>query len=320
MGRHVRYDLKGKRIYVAGHRGMVGAAIARRLETEDCEIIVTPREKVDLRDQAATHRFIADAKPQAVFLAAGKVGGIHANASFPVEFLKDNLLIATNVIEGSFKADVEKLEFLGSSCIYPREAPQPMNEEMLLTGPLEPTNEWYAIAKIAGIKMCDAYRREYGADYISVMPTNIYGPGDNYHRENSHVPAALIRRFHEAKIANTPQVTVWGTGTPRREFMFVNDLADACVFVLKNWSMPGFINIGVGEDVTIAEFAELVRKAVGYRGELEFDKNRPDGAPRKLLDISKLKTMGWTAKTPLQTGLAAAYADFQKGSDRMSRH
>jgi GDP-L-fucose synthase len=315
----VRYDLKGKRIYVAGHRGMVGAAIMRRLETEDCEIIVSPREKVDLRDQTATHRFIADAKPQTVFLAAGKVGGIHANASFPVEFLKDNLLIATNVIEGSFKAGVEKLEFLGSSCIYPREAPQPMNEEMLLTGPLEPTNEWYAIAKIAGIKMCDAYRREYGADYISVMPTNIYGPGDNYHRENSHVPAALIRRFHEAKIANTPQVTVWGTGTPRREFMFVDDLADACVFVLKNWSMPGFINIGVGEDVTIAEFAELVRKTVGYRGKLEFDRNRPNGAPRKLLDVSKLKTLGWTAKTPLEMGLAAAYADFQKGSDRMSR-
>jgi GDP-L-fucose synthase len=316
--RRVGYDFKGKRIYVAGHRGMVGAALVRRLEAEDCEIIVVPREKVDLRDQTKTHRFLADARPQGVFLAAGKVGGIHANASFPVEFLKDNLLIAANVIEGSFKANVEKLEFLGSSCIYPREAPQPMNEEMLLTGPLEPTNEWYAIAKIAGIKMCDAYRREYGADYISVMPTNVYGPGDNYRREDSHVPAALIRRFHEAKVANAPKVTVWGTGTARREFMFVDDLADACVFVAKNWSMPGFINIGVGEDVTIAEFARRVGKTVGYRGELEFDKNRPDGAPRKLLDVSKLTTMGWRAKTPLEAGLAAAYADFQKGGGRIS--
>jgi GDP-L-fucose synthase len=316
--RPVRYDLKGKRIYVAGHRGMVGAAIARRLETEDCEIIVVPREKLDLRDQTATHRFLADAKPHVVFLAAAKVGGIHANDNFPVEFLKDNLLIAANVIEGSFKANVEKLEFLGSSCIYPREAPQPMNEEMLLTGPLEPTNEWYAIAKIAGIKMCDAYRREYSADYISVMPTNVYGPGDNYHPENSHVPAALIRRFHEAKVAKASKVTVWGTGTPRREFMFVDDLADACVFLAKNWSMPGFINIGVGEDVTIAEFAELVGKTVGYSGELEFDKSRPNGAPRKLLDVSKLTAMGWRAKTPLAVGLAATYADFQKDGSRIS--
>jgi GDP-L-fucose synthase len=316
--RSARYNLKGKRIYVAGHRGMVGAAIVRRLGTEDCEIIVAPREKVDLRDQSATHRFLVDTRPQVVFLAAAKVGGIYANASFPVEFLKDNLLIATNVIEGSFKANVEKLEFLGSSCIYPRDAPQPMNEEMLLTGPLEPTNEWYAIAKIAGIKMCDAYRREYGADYISVMPTNVYGPGDNYHREHSHVPAALIRRFHEAKVANAPKVTVWGTGTPRREFMFVDDLADACVFIAKNWSMSGFINIGVGEDVTIADFAQLVGKTVGYRGELEFDKNRPNGAPRKLLDVSKLTSMGWRAKTPLEAGLAAAYSDFQKGGRRVS--
>src|SRR5258708_1249359 len=311
--RRVGYDFKGKRIYVAGNRGVVGPGSVRRLEAEDCEIIVVPREEVDLRDQTKTHRFLADTRPHAVFLAAGKVGGIHANANFPVEFLKDNLLIAVNVIEGSFKANVEKLEFLGSSCIYPREAPQPMNEEMLLTGSLEPTNEWYAIAKIAGIKMCDAYRREYGADYISVMPTNVYGPGDNYRREDSHVPAALIRRFHEAKVANAPKVTVWGTGTARREFMFVDDLADACVFVAKNWSMPGFINIGVGVDVTIAEFARRVGKTVGYRGELEFDKNRPDGAPRKLLDVSKLTTLGWRAKTPLEAGLSAAYADLPKG-------
>jgi GDP-L-fucose synthase len=314
------YELKGKRVYVAGHRGMVGSALVRRLRSEDCEIITAPREKLDLCDQAATRRFLAEVKPHAVFLAAGKVGGIHANSSFPVEFLQDNLLIAANVIEGSFKAGVEKLEFLGSSCIYPREAPQPMREEMLLTGALEPTNEWYAIAKIAGVKLCDAYRRERGQDYISVMPTNLYGAGDNYDPDNAHVPAALIRRFHEAKLAGAAAATVWGTGKPRREFMFVDDLADACVFVMRRWSAPGFINIGVGSEITIADFARLVADTVGYRGNLQFDASRPDGAPRKLLDISKLTALGWKARTSLGHGLAAAYEDFMKRRSSVDRH
>jgi len=304
------YKLRGKRVYVAGHRGMVGSAIVRRLQAEDCEIITAPRSEVDLRDQAATRRFFRASRPQAVFLAAAKVGGIAANSSLPVEFLHDNLLIATNVIESAYGAGVEKLQFLGSSCIYPRGAAQPMTEDMLLTGPLEPTNEWYAIAKIAGIKLCDAYRREHGTDYISVMPTNLYGKGDNYHPEYSHVPAALIRRFHEAKKNNAPVVTVWGTGTPKREFLSVDDLADACIFVMQSWSAPGFINIGTGKDITIAEFARLVADVVGYRGRIEFDPSRPDGTPRKLLDVSKLTALGWTAKTSLREGLAATYADF----------
>lgn len=307
-----RYDLEGKRVYVAGHRGMAGSAIVRRLRTENCEIVSATHAELDLRDQAAAHRFLMDAKPHAVFLAAAKVGGIVANDSMPVEFLEDNLLIAANVIGGAFKAGVEKLQFLGSSCIYPRGAPQPMKEDALLTGPLEPTNEWYAIAKIAGIKLCDAYRREHGADYISVMPTNLYGIGDNYHPEHGHVPAALVRRFHEAKQAGAPSVTVWGTGKPKREFLFADDLADACVFVMKRWSEPGFINVGIGEDLTIADFARLVAQTVGYRGKIEFDPSRPDGAPRKLLDVSKLHALGWKAKTPLEEGLKAAYADFLK--------
>lgn len=304
------YNLKGKRVYVAGHRGMAGSAIVRRLQSEDCEIVAATSKELDLRDQAAAHRFLKDKKPQAVFLAAAKVGGILANDTMPVEFLQDNLLIAANVIGGAYLADVEKLQFLGSSCIYPREAAQPMREDALLTGPLEPTNEWYAVAKIAGIKLCDAYRREHGADYISVMPTNLYGIGDNYHPEHSHVPAALIRRFHEARETRAPSVVVWGTGKPKREFLFADDLADACVFAMKNWSAPGFVNIGTGEDMTIAEFAKLIAGIVGYQGKIEFDTSRPDGAPRKLLDVSKLTALGWKAKTPLQEGLRAAYADF----------
>lgn len=304
------YDLKGKRVYVAGHRGMAGSAIVRRLQAEDCEVVTAPRSEVDLRDQAATRSFLKDTKPQAVFLAAAKVGGIFANDTMPVEFLQDNLLIAANVIAGAYEAGAEKLQFLGSSCIYPRDAKQPMTEDALLTGPLEPTNEWYAVAKIAGLKLCDAYRREHGADFISVMPTNLYGIGDNYHPEHSHVPAALIRRFHEAKEANAPSVTVWGTGKPRREFLLADDFADAAVFVMKRWSAPGFINIGLGEDVTIAEFAKLIAGVVGYQGKIEFDPSRPDGMPRKLLDVSKLSALGWKAKTKLEDGLKIAYADF----------
>jgi len=306
----VLFDIRGKRVFVAGHRGMVGSAIVRRLRSEDCEIVTVDRAAVDLTRQAETERWLADAKPDAVLLAAARVGGIHANSTYPADFIADNLQIALNVINGAFAARVSKLVFLGSSCIYPKLAPQPMSEGMLLTGPLEPTNQWYAVAKIAGIKLCEAYRRQHNADFVSVMPTNLYGPGDNYHPENSHVPAALIRRFHEAKLAKAPRVTVWGTGTPRREFLAVDDLADACVFVMRHYSGDEFLNIGTGEDIAIADFARLVADVVGYHGELFFDTSRPDGTPQKLLDVSKLSTLGWRAKTPLREGLQAGYADF----------
>ena len=310
------FDLKGKRVYVAGHNGMAGSAIVRRLEREDCEILTVARQTLDLTDQAATEGWLAEHRPDAVFLAAGHVGGIHANETYPADFIVDNMAIGLNVIRGAFKAGVGKLLALGSSCIYPRLAPQPMTEEALLTGPLEPTNEWYAIAKIAAIKLCQAYRRQHGADFISVMPTNLYGAGDNYHPDHSHVPAALIRRFHEGKLANAPSVTVWGTGKPRREFLNVDDLADGCIYVMKHYSDYGFLNVGTGEDVTIAEFAGIVREVVGYRGRIEFDTSRPDGPPRKLLDVSKLKALGWAPKTALRDGLAAAYADFLQGAGR----
>jgi GDP-L-fucose synthase len=304
------FDLAGKRVYVAGHTGMAGSAIVRRLGGEGCDVLTADHATVDLIDQQQAERWLERAKPHAVFLAAGRVGGIRANSTFPAAFIGENLAIALNVIRGAHKAGVEKLLFLGSSCIYPKFASQPIGEDQLLTGMLEPTNEWYAVAKIAGIKLCQAYRRQYGADFISVMPTNLYGPGDNYHPEDSHVPAALIRSFHEAKVSGAPSVTVWGTGAPRREFLAADDLADACVFVMKHYSGDGFLNVGTGEDVTIADFARLIAEVVGYRGEIEFDTSRPDGAPRKLLDVSKLAALGWRAKTPLREGLAAAYADF----------
>jgi GDP-L-fucose synthase len=306
----LRFDLKGKRVYVAGHKGMAGSALVRRLAREDCEILTADRASLDLADQSVTERWLADKRPDAVFLGAAHVGGIFANDTYPADFLVDNLAIGLNVIRASFNTGVAKLLNLGSSCIYPRMAPQPMAEEAMLTGPLEPTNEWYAVAKIAVIKLCEAYRKQHGADFISVMPTNLYGPGDNYHPENSHVPAALIRRFHEAKLAGSPTVTVWGSGTPRREFLCTDDLADACVFVMKHYSAPGFLNVGYGSDVTIAEFAGLVADVVGYRGEIVFDTSRPDGPPQKLLNLSKLTALGWTAKISLREGLAAAYADF----------
>jgi GDP-L-fucose synthase len=304
------FDLAGKRVYVAGHAGMVGSALVRRLGAEGCTTLTVDRATLDLTRQAETERWIGAVKPDAVILAAAMVGGIAFNDSHPVDFLSDNLAIALNVIGASYAAGVKKLLFLGSSCIYPKLAPQPMDEGMLLTGPLEPTNQWYAVAKIAGIKLVEAFRQQYGADFISVMPTNLYRPGDNYHPEHSHVPAALIRRLHEAKLAGAPTVIVWGTGRSRREFLAVDDLADACVFVLKHYSGSKFLNVGTGEDITIAQFAQLVADVIGYRGRFVFDASRPDGAPQKLLNISELTRLGWRAKTPLRQGIAATYADF----------
>ena len=311
------FGLEGKRIYVAGHTGMVGSAIVRRLATIPAEIITVPHAAVDLERQGQTEEFLNACKPDVVIVAAAKVGGIHANNTYPAEFISLNLAIARNTIDASYKAGVQKLLFLGSSCIYPRLARQPMGEEELLTGPLEPTNQWYAVAKIAGIKLCQAYRRQYGADFISVMPTNLYGPGDNYHPENSHVVSALIRRFHLAKQEQTPCVTVWGTGKPLREFLFVDDLADACVFVLEHYSDEQHVNVGSGEEVSIAQFARLAAEIVGYRGELVFDPSRPDGTPRKLLDSGKLARIGWRARTPLRAGLKLAYAAYLAGDVRV---
>jgi GDP-L-fucose synthase len=310
------FDLQGKRVYVAGHRGMVGSAIVRRLRAEHCTILIEDRQSLDLTRQAETESWLARTKPDVVVVAAARVGGIAYNKAYPVDFLADNLAIELNLIRGSHAAGVRKLLFLGSSCIYPKLAPQPMTEDMLLTGPLEPTNEWYAVAKIAGLKLVEAMRRQFGADFISVMPTNLYGPGDNYHPEHSHVPAALIRRMHEAKLAGNRTVTVWGSGTPYREFLFVDDLADACVFLLKTYSDVGFLNVGTGADVTIADFARLVAEVVGFTGEIAFDPTRPDGTPRKLLDVSRLSALGWRAQTDLRAGLAATYRDFLAGGGR----
>jgi GDP-L-fucose synthase len=304
------FNLAGKCVYVAGYAGMVGAALVRRLRSESCTILTVDRAQLDLTRQAETERWIGTTKPDAVIVAAAKVGGIAFNDRYPVDFLSDNLAIALNVIRASYAAGVKKLLFLGSSCIYPKLAPQPMDEGMLLTGALEPTNQWYAVAKIAGIKLIEAFRRQYGADFISVMPTNLYGPGDNYHPEHSHVPAALIRRLHEAKIGGAPTVTIWGTGRPRREFLAVDDLADACVFVLKYYSGSKFLNVGTGQDITIADFAQLVADVVGYHGRFVFDASRPDGAPQKLLNVSELTRLGWRATIPLREGIAAAYSDF----------
>jgi len=311
--RTLPFDLAGRRVFVAGHRGMVGAALVRRLASERCEVLTADRRVLDLARQADTQDWLRDKRPDVVIVAAARVGGIAYNNAFPVDFLADNLAIELNLIGGAFAVGVRKLLFLGSSCIYPKLASQPMSEDMLLTGTLEPTNQWYAVAKIAGIKLVEAYRRQYGADFISLMPTNLYGPGDNYHPERSHVPAALIRRFHEAKLAKAASVLVWGTGRPRREFLAVDDLADACVFALKNYSDDQFLNVGTGCDVTIAEFAAMVADVVGYRGDIVFDASRPDGAPQKLLDVSRLTKLGWTARTELRAGIAAAYRDFLDG-------
>jgi len=302
---------KDSKIYIAGHRGMVGSAITRKLQSEGFTNFVTRiSAELDLRDQQAVAAFFAQEKPEYVFLAAAKVGGIVANNTYRAEFLYDNLQIQNNIINSAHLNNVKKLMFLGSSCIYPKLAPQPLHEDALLTGLLEPTNEPYAIAKIAGIKMCDAYRAQYGCDYISVMPTNLYGYNDNYHPQNSHVLPALIRRFHEAKEQNAPSVTIWGSGSPLREFLFADDLAEACYYLMQNFSEAGFINIGSGKEITIKDLALLIKGIVGYEGELTFDATKPDGTPRKLMDVSKLAALGWTYKTELEEGIKLAYHDF----------
>lgn len=303
---------KTAKIFVAGHRGMVGSAIIRKLSSAGYhQLLIADSKGLDLRNQLEVNEFFRREKPEYVFLAAAKVGGILANNTFRAEFLYDNLMIEANVIHAAYLNGVKKLMFLGSSCIYPKMAPQPLNEDALLTGPLEPTNEPYAIAKIAGIKLCDAYRDQYGCNFVSVMPTNLYGPNDNYHPTNSHVLPAMIRRFHEAKSNQLPEVTIWGTGTPRREFMHVDDLADACFFLMEHFNEPGLVNIGVGEDISIQELAMLVSRIVGYNGEIKNDLSKPDGTPRKLMDVSKLHGMGWRARIDLETGIRDVYAAVQ---------
>jgi GDP-L-fucose synthase len=306
----VLFPLAGRKIYVAGHRGMVGSALVRRLAREGCDIVTASHAELDLRRQDAAEDFIAAARPDAVFVAAATVGGILANDSRPAEFLYDNLMIAANVIEAARKAKVAKLMFLGSSCIYPREVPQPMAEDALLTGPLEPTNQWYAVAKIAGLKLCEAYRRQWGVDFISAQPTNLYGPGDTYDARASHVIPALILKTHRAKIARASEVEIWGTGKPRREFLHVDDLADALVFLMERYSGDSHVNIGWGSDVAIAELARLVAATVGYAGRFRYATEMPDGAPQKLLDVRRLSALGWRPRIALEAGLADAYRWF----------
>ena len=305
------------RIYVAGHRGLVGSAIVRRLQAEGAgNLILRTHADLDLTDQAATEAFFASERPEYVFLAAAKVGGIHANDTYPAEFIRDNLAIQTNVIHSAWKHGARKLLFLGSSCIYPKHAPQPMREDALLTGPLEPTNEAYAIAKIAGLKMCQAYRRQYGFDAIAAMPTNLYGPGDNFHAENSHVVPSLIRRFHEARERGDDEVVIWGSGTPLREFLHVDDLADAVMFLMRGYSGEDFVNVGSGEEVSIRELANLVARSVGFEGRIVTDPSRPDGTPRKLLDSARIRALGWRPTVGLAQGLASTQAAFARDAAR----
>lgn len=305
------------RVFVAGHRGLAGSAIVRRLQAEGySRLILRSSSELDLRNQAAVDRFFAEERPQYVFLAAAKVGGIQANSQYPADFIRDNLQIQTNVIDAAYRNGATKLLLLGSSCIYPKHAPQPMPEDSLLTGSLEPTNEWYAIAKIAGLKMCQAYRRQYGFDAISVMPTNLYGPGDNFDLQKSHVMPALLRKFHEAKLRGDAEVVVWGTGTPRREFLHADDFADACVFLMQRYSSEELINVGWGEDIAIRELAELIREAAQFRGSLRFDPSKPDGTPRKLLDVSRLTALGWQPRIQLAEGIASTYAWFVENHGR----
>lgn len=304
------YSLAGKKVFVAGHRGMVGGALVRRLASEDCQVLTATRAELDLMDQQAVRSWMAANRPDAMFVAAAKVGGILANNNFPADFLYDNLMIEANLIEAAHRTDVEKVCFLGSSCIYPKFAEQPIQEDSLLTGPLEPTNEWYAIAKIAGIKLAQAYRRQHGRDYISAMPTNLYGPGDNFDLQSSHVLPALIRKAHEAKLSGADSMIVWGTGTPRREFLHVDDCADACVFLMKTYSGESHVNVGSGEDVTILELTELVCETVGFAGSIKRDETKPDGTPRKLMSADILRGMGWRPSVPLPDGVASTYRWF----------
>lgn len=309
------------KVFVAGHRGLVGSAILRRLTVLGCHhVLVRTRSELDLRDYSAVDRFFGASMPEIVFLCAARVGGILANSTFPAEFLHDNLMIQTNVIHLGWKHGVKKLLFLGSSCIYPRLAAQPIKEEYLLSGPLEPTNEAYAVAKIAGLKLAAAYRAQYGFSCISIMPTNLYGPGDNFDLESSHVLPAMIRRFHEAKIAHEPAVTLWGSGTPRREFLHVDDLADAACFVIERYDSAELLNVGVGEDITIADLAQLVSRVVGYTGRILFDPSRPDGTPRKLLDVSRLRALGWRSTIPLEQGIASTYEWYRKSMMKPAVH
>lgn len=308
------------KIYVAGHHGMVGSAIIRKLQTIGfCNIITRSSKELDLRRQDAVERFFADEKPDYVFLAAAKVGGILANSTYPADFMYDNITMEMNVIKASFDNGVRKLMFLGSSCIYPRMAPQPMNENCLLTSSLEQTNEAYALSKISGLKYCEYLNKQYGTDYISIMPTNLYGPNDNYHLENSHVLPAMLRRFHEARVNNLPTVTIWGTGTPRREFLYVDDLADACVYLMNRYSGNEAVNVGTGKEITITELADAVKKVVGYEGNIIYDTSKPDGTPRKLLDVSKLESLDWKYRTELEEGIARTYDDFLHNNVRTER-
>jgi GDP-L-fucose synthase len=306
------FALGGKRVFVAGHRGMVGSAILRRLARIDCHVLTAPRDALDLKDQRATFAWFEEARPDAVFVAAARVGGILANSARPAEFIYDNLTIEANVIEGARRAGVAKLLFLGSSCIYPKLAPQPMTEDALLTGALEPTNEWYAVAKIAGIKLCQAYRKQYGADFISAMPTNLYGPNDNFDPASSHVLPALIAKAHAAKREGRDELVIWGSGTPRREFLHVDDLADACVILMERYSEASHVNVGAGTDITIGELAALVAEIVGWRGRFVYDPSKPDGTPRKLLDVSKLTARGWRSSIQLAEGIRSTYQWYVK--------
>jgi GDP-L-fucose synthase len=302
------FSLSGKTVWVAGHKGMAGSAVVRRLATEDCRVLTVDRSEVDLRRQDAVEAWMHHNRPDVVVVAAAKVGGILANSTYPADFLYENLAIETNIIHGAYLTGVAKLLFLGSSCIYPRLAPQPMREDALLTGPLEPTNEWYAIAKIAGIKLCEAYRRQHGCDFISAMPTNLFGAGDNFDINGGHVVAGLIIKAHQAKLAAAAEMELWGTGTPLREFLYVDDLADALVFLLKHYSEPAHVNVGTGTEHTIRQLAETVAKVVGFTGAFRFDSSKPDGSPRKLMDNSRLHDLGWRARTSLEDGLRDAYA------------
>jgi GDP-L-fucose synthase len=310
------YDLSNKKIWVAGHRGMVGSALVRRLHSEDCSVLTATRQELDLKRQDEVEKFVQVNKPDAIILAAAKVGGILANDTLPADFLYDNLIIEANIFEAAHRNGVDRLLFLGSSCIYPKFAPQPISEDALLTGPLEPTNEWYAVAKIAGIKLAEAYRRQHGRDYISAMPTNLYGPGDNFDLQSSHVLPALIRKGHLAKLDAASEITVWGTGTPRREFLHVDDCADALVFLLKNYSGAQHVNVGSGEDIEIIELTRLVCRVIGYEGRIVHDLSKPDGTPRKLMSNQKLREMGWKPHISLEDGIRATYAWFLEYGDK----